>query len=181
MKTVIQPAQLSWRYLWSRPWSAAVNLLLLTLGLAAITWALLMSAQPDTALAAAAHRLRAFGGVLLVLAAISLFMALWRGVHERRADLALLRMLGAPPGRVAGLVLWEAVWLTALASALGLGLGHGLAHGLGGALQLPITGLVWLPTEAGVPLLAAIVAAVAALLPAMQAYRTDAASVMSQR
>ena len=128
--------------------------------------------------------LRAFGGVLLAVAALSVFIALWNAVRERRADLAMLRMLGAPPGRVAGLVLCEALWLASLASALGLLLGHALAHGLGWALQaqglLPVTGWIWLPAEAGVPLLAAGVAALAALLPAVQAYRTDVADLLSQ-
>jgi hypothetical protein len=78
--------------------------------------------------------LRAFGGVLLAVAALSVFIALWNAVRERRADLAMLRMLGAPPGRVAGLVLCEALWLAALASAWaaagprpGAGLGLGAA------------------------------------------------------
>ena len=128
--------------------------------------------------------LRAFGGVLLVVAALSVFIALWNAVRERRFDLAMLRMLGAPPGRVAGLVLCEALWLAALACALGLLLGHGLAHALGWALQaqglLPVTGAVWLPEETGVPLLAGLVAALAALLPAMQAYRTDVADLLVQ-
>ena len=128
--------------------------------------------------------LRAFGGVLLAVAALSVFIALWNAVRERRFDLAMLRMLGAPPGRVAGLVLCEALWLAALACALGLLLGHGLAHALGWALQaqglLPVTGAVWLPQEAGVPLLAGLVAALAALLPAMQAYRTDVADLLVQ-
>ncbi|MFT4241875.1 MAG: ABC transporter permease [Acidovorax sp.] len=128
--------------------------------------------------------LRAFGGVLLAVAAASVFIALWNAVRERRADLAMLRMLGAPPGRVAGLVLWEALWLAALASVLGLLLGHALAHALGWALQvqglLPVTGLVWLPAEAGVPLLAALVAVLAALLPALQAYRTEVADLLAQ-
>ncbi len=128
--------------------------------------------------------LRAFGGVLLAVAALSVFIALWNAVRERRFDLAMLRMLGAPPGRVAGLVLCEALWLAALACALGLLLGHGLAHALGWALQpqglLPVTGAVWLPEEVGVPLLAGLVAALAALLPAMQAYRTDVADLLVQ-
>ncbi|RYF68835.1 MAG: ABC transporter permease [Comamonadaceae bacterium] len=128
--------------------------------------------------------LRAFGGVLLAVAALSVFIALWNAVRERRADLAMLRMLGAPPGRVAGLVLWEALWLAAMASALGLLMGHALAHTLGWVLQsqglLPVSGLVWLPAEAGVPLLAGAVAALAALLPAMQAYRTEVADLLSQ-
>ena len=127
--------------------------------------------------------LRAFGGVLLAVAALSVFIALWNAVRERRADLAMLRMLGAPPGRVAGLVLWEALWLAALASILGLLLGHVLTHGLGWALStqglLPVTGRVWLPEEAGVPLLAVGVAALAALVPALQAYSTEVADLLS--
>ena len=59
-----------------------------------------------------------------------------------------------------------------------------LAQALGWTLQaqglLPVTGWVWLPAEAGVPLLAAGVAGLAALLPAMQAYRTDVADLLSQ-
>lgn len=128
--------------------------------------------------------LRAFGGVLLAVAALSVFIALWNAVRERRFDLTMLRMLGAPPGRVAGLVLCEALWLAVVASGLGLLLGHGLAHAMGWALQaqglLPVTGALWLPEEAGVPLLAGLVAAVAALLPAMQAYRTDVADLLVQ-
>ena len=58
------------------------------------------------------------------------------------------------------------------------------AQALGWALQaqglLPVTGWIWLPAEAGVPLLAAGVAALAALLPAMQAYRTDVADLLVQ-
>ncbi|GAB2535118.1 ABC transporter permease [Simplicispira piscis] len=128
--------------------------------------------------------LRAMGGALLAVAALSVFIALWNAVRERRADIAMLRMLGAPPGRVAGLLLCEALWLALLASSLGLLLGHGLAELLGRVLQaqglLPVTGLRWLPAEAGVPLLAVAVAMLAALAPALQAYRSDVADLLAQ-
>ena len=45
MKTIA----LSWRYLWSRPMGAALNVLLLSLGLASITFLLLVSFQLDKA------------------------------------------------------------------------------------------------------------------------------------
>jgi len=45
MKTIA----LSWRYLWSRPLGAALNVLLLSLGLASITFLLLVSFQLDKA------------------------------------------------------------------------------------------------------------------------------------
>jgi putative ABC transport system permease protein len=41
--------------------------------------------------------LRTFAGVLLLTAGLSVFIALWSAVRERSGDLALLRMLGAPP------------------------------------------------------------------------------------
>ena len=127
--------------------------------------------------------LRAFGAVLLVVAALSVFIALWNAVRERRADLAMLRMLGAPPRRVAGLLWCEALWLALLATGLGLLLGHALAELMGYLLQaqglLPVTGRLWLATEWLVPALATGVALLAALLPALQAYRADVAELLA--
>ncbi len=59
--------------------------------------------------------LRAFAAVLLLTAGLSVFIALWSAVRERQGDLALLRLLGAPPRRLAALLLCEAMWLASLA------------------------------------------------------------------
>ena len=112
--------------------------------------------------------LRAFGAVLLVVAALSVFIALWNAVRERR---------------VAGLLWCEALWLALLATGLGLVLGHALAELMGYLLQaqglLPVTGRLWLATEWLVPALATGVALLAALLPALQAYRADVAELLA--
>jgi putative ABC transport system permease protein len=68
--------------------------------------------------------LRAFAGLLLLTAGLGVFIALWNAVRERRADLALLRMLGAAPAKMAALLVTEALWLGLLASVLGLALGQ---------------------------------------------------------
>jgi putative ABC transport system permease protein len=129
--------------------------------------------------------LRGFGAVLLLTAALSVFIALWNAVRERRADLAMLRMLGASPQKVAGLVLCEALLLALLATALGLLAGHGLAELVGYWLQtersVAITGWVWLPVEWWVPLMGVAVAALAALLPALHAYRLDVTTLLNSR
>lgn len=121
--------------------------------------------------------LRAFGVVLLAIAGLSVFIALWHAVRERRSDLALLRMLGAPPSRLAGLLLCEALWLALLASVLGLLGGHLLTALLGWMLPpdntLPLRGTVVLASEWAVPLAAALVAGLAAVLPALQALRVE--------
>jgi putative ABC transport system permease protein len=129
--------------------------------------------------------LRAFAGVLLLTAGLSVFIALWSAVRERRADLALLRMLGAPPARIAVLLLTEAVWLGVLATVLGLLLGQGFAAALGWLLQLDnsllIGGMVW-PLELWVvPCLALLVSLVSALLPAWAGYRVSVLELLQTR
>ncbi len=129
--------------------------------------------------------LRAFAGVLLLTAGLSVFIALWSAVRERRADLALLRMLGAPPAKVAALLLTEALWLGALAAVLGLAGGQALAALIGWLLQLDnsllIGGLVWPPELMLVPLMALGVSLVAALLPALGAYRVNVFELLQSR
>ena len=119
--------------------------------------------------------LGAFAGVLLFTAGLSVFIALWGAVRERRGDLALLRMLGAPPRKVAALLFLEALWLGLLAAVLGVLAGQGMAAGLAWLLQLDnsllIGGMAW-PIELWVvPAVALGVSLVAAILPALGAYR----------
>lgn len=129
--------------------------------------------------------LRGLGAVLLLTAALSVFIALWNAVRERRADLAMLRMLGATPAKVAALLLCEALWLALLACVLGLAAGHGLTSLVGSVLRaqqsLPLSGWQWVPGEAWIPLLALGVAALAAALPALGAYRVDVARLLNTR
>lgn len=129
--------------------------------------------------------LRVLAAVLVVVAGLSVFIALWSAVRERRADLAMLRMLGAPPARVAALLLCEALWLALLACALGLLAAHALTAGMGEMLMarhsLAITGWQWVPGVAWVPVLAFGVAVVAALLPALSAYRVDVTQLLNSR
>lgn len=129
--------------------------------------------------------MKALASVLLLTAALSVFIALWSAVRERRADLALLRMLGAPPSKVAGLLLCEALWLALLATVLGLAAGQGLVLLMGWALQLQqsvlIGGMVWPQALAVVPALALGVAVLSALLPAWEAYRVSVFELLQAR
>ncbi|MGV3727687.1 ABC transporter permease [Hydrogenophaga sp.] len=129
--------------------------------------------------------LRALAAVLVVVAGLSVFIALWSAVRERRPDLAMLRMLGAPPARVAALLLCEALWLAALACVVGLLAAHALTAVAGEVLMarhsLAISGWQWVPGETWVPVLAFGVAVVAALLPAIHAYRIDVTQLLNSR
>ncbi len=121
--------------------------------------------------------MRGAAGVLLAVAALSVFVALTHAVREREPDLAMLRMLGARAWRIAALPLLEAFWLATLGLVLGLLLGHAMVHVLGQVLReqqsLPLTAAWWTPT---VMLLAAgvwVLAAVAALVPSWRCFRLD--------
>jgi len=121
--------------------------------------------------------LRGFGLVLLAAAAMSVFIALSHAVREREADLAMLRMLGAPPSRVAMLIAAEALWLALLGCALGLVLGHGLTHLLGLLLasqrSLAVSGAWWSTDEAAIVAGALALALASAVRPAWRAARLD--------
>lgn len=128
--------------------------------------------------------LRGFAAVLLLTASLSVFIALWNAVRERQADLAMLRMLGAPAPRGAGLVLAEALWLGLLACLLGLLLGHGLtalvSHWLVAEKSLALNPWQWASAEVYVPMLGLGVAVLAALLPVVQAYRVDVFQLLNR-
>jgi len=128
--------------------------------------------------------LRAFALVLVAAAGLSIFIALYNAMEERRYDLAVMRMLGASPGKLMRLVLLEAIVLALVGAAIGLVLGHLAAEAVGGMLaaekQASITGATWLGAELWLVALAVAVGFVAGLVPAWRAYRTDIATTLAQ-
>ena len=129
--------------------------------------------------------LRAFAGVLLLTAGLSVFIALWSAVRERRSDLALLRMLGAPPAKIAALLMGEALWLGILSACIGLAGGQALTALIGLMLQLDnsllIGGLVWPLELLWIPALACAISLAAAILPALGAYRVSVLELLQSR
>jgi putative ABC transport system permease protein len=128
--------------------------------------------------------LRAFGLVLVLVAGLSVFIALLNALEDRRYDLAVMRMLGASRAKLMGLMLLEGATLSAAGGVAGLALGHVLAEALGAALkaaqQTAVTGWAWHPQELWLLALAAGVGVAAALLPAWRAYRAEVAPVLAE-
>jgi len=128
--------------------------------------------------------LRAFAAVLILAAGLSVFIALYTALEERRYDLAVMRALGGSPGRLFGLLMTEGIVLAVLGAAIGLGVGHLLAAAMGAWLesqqQYPVSGLEWRQEELWVLAVALGVGLVAALLPAWRAYRTDVSSTLAR-
>jgi putative ABC transport system permease protein len=142
----------------------------------------LESARLLRAVGAGVEVLQGLGALLVAMAGLSLLVTMTHAVREREADLALLRLMGAPPRRLAALMAWEASWLAALAIVLGLALGHGLTHLLGWMLMtdrsLTLTGW-WLTPWHGVWVVGALTVSWAAVAwPLWRVMRVDVTALL---
>lgn len=127
---------------------------------------------------------RVFAYLLIVTAALSMFVALYTALERRQYDLAIMRTVGAGRGRVFLQILVEGQILALAGTALGLGLGHAVAEGLSMWLsrtqEVAFTGSIWVTEELWLFVVALCVGGIAALLPALRAYRLDVAGVLAR-
>lgn len=127
--------------------------------------------------------LRGIAAIMLISAALSMFGALYNALEERKADMAILRTLGAHPAKLLFLLLAEGLTLALTGAALGWIAGHAAVEVLGRMLledqNLALSGLVVAPAEAWLALVAVVVGFAAALLPALRAYRTEIATTLA--
>jgi len=126
--------------------------------------------------------LQGFGGMLLLSSLLSLFIVQMNLVREREADLALLRLMGAPPGRLAALVALQSLLIVSASLLLGLLLAHAaqalLALWLAGQQSLSLEPLFVSPLELLLWPLGLVLALLAAVLPARRALRTEVTQLL---
>ena len=129
--------------------------------------------------------IRAFGGVVLATAALSLFIALYHALNERAYDIAVLRTLGARPAAIALMLMLEALMLAALGGVLGLVLAHGLAAVLARWMadqqSLRIDPWAFAASELWLLVPAFVAATLAALLPSWRAARANISATLARR
>ena len=112
-----------------------------------------------------------FGALAVVIAALGLYGVTSYTVNRRVTEIGIRRALGAQRGHVLRLVLGHSVTLTAVGIALGLAGAAAVTRALG-ALLFGLTPLDS-TTFTAVAVLFAVVATLAALLPAHRATRVD--------
>lgn len=126
--------------------------------------------------------LRGVSTLVVVVALIGVMVALYNTMGARRREFAVLRALGARRRTLLGLVTAESALIALLGGLLGLAL-SAITIGLGADLLQGRTGvsIAVTPDVGDLLLLAAVTAAgaLAGLVPAAAAYRTEAARILS--
>ena len=126
--------------------------------------------------------LQAIGILIMIIAALSVFISLLNSLKERKYELALMRSLGASPFKLFGLVIQESLLLCLSGYVFGIILGRVAIMMLSsfgeeqfhfGVSQSGVSMIeVWLlPFTLGVGLIAAII-------PAIRAYRSDISTIL---
>ena len=130
------------------------------------------------------NMIRSFAYIIIVIAGLSIFISLYNALKDRKYDLAIMRSLGASRGKLFVHVILEGILITFLGGILGFVFGHGLVEILAGyyekSEEVGITGLVFVNQEWLVLLISIGVGILSALLPALNAYRTDISKVLAQ-
>jgi putative ABC transport system permease protein len=126
----------------------------------------------------------AFGGVLIGIAAIGFFITLFNAVNERRYDIALMRSLGATRTKVLSVMLAEGLLLGIASLLLGVLLGHLFAVAMQQWIEqtkhLSLGAIGFHPSEIYVAMAALFVSILAAIIPAIMAYRVNVVQVLAE-
>jgi len=127
--------------------------------------------------------LMGFAYVLIFISALSIFIALYNSLKERRYDLAIMRSMGASRFKLFVTVLVEGSTLTLAGSIIGLLLAHGILMLLAVVIEetrkAGISGIVFYREEWIILVGSLFLGVLCALLPAVQAYRTDISKVLA--
>jgi putative ABC transport system permease protein len=151
----------------------------------------LMAASPpneiarlQTNLGVGTDALKALAWVIVFVSGLSIFISLYSSLKERKYELALMRVMGGSPGTLFQLILTEGLLLAILGYGLGILLSHAgmtvLAGFMENAYRYSFKGWRFLIAEFWLLAGALAVGFVAALLPAIQARRTDISNTLAK-
>lgn len=122
--------------------------------------------------------------VIMIIAAVSMFVAMFNSLKDRQYEIALMRVMGSSAGKVFLSILLEGVYLAILGFGLGWLLSHLGMQVFSGYLteeyHYDFSGWVFLPTEIYIFIGALVIGIVAAIYPAFKAYSTDISETLSK-
>ncbi len=124
-----------------------------------------------------------FAYFIMGVSAVSVFISLYNSLKERRYDLAVMRTMGASPAALFTLIILKAVILTLVGSIIGLFFGHLIMQIIGlyqESSQAKLTGMVFMKDEFYLIFTGICIGIIAAIIPAIEAYRTDISKTLSR-
>ncbi|MCX2451938.1 ABC transporter permease [Pedobacter sp. PLR] len=124
-----------------------------------------------------------FAVLIMLIAAISVFVNLYNSLKERKYDLAIMRTLGASRGKLFGIVIIEGIILTFAGTIIGVALGHFALQFIGHyqeSNQARLTGMIFLQEEIYLFVAGLAIGIFAAIIPAIQAYRSNISKILSK-
>jgi putative ABC transport system permease protein len=122
--------------------------------------------------------------LVMFVAAGTLLASLYNTMNERRREFAILRSLGARRSTLLGIIVMESSLIAGLGALLGFAVYYGILAGAAAVIRQE-TGVVldlaaWHPALLWTPIGMVIVGAFAGSIPAIKAYSTDVAKVLSE-
>lgn len=128
--------------------------------------------------------LRNLAIIIALVSAFSIFISLFSSLRERKYELALMRVMGASPGKLFLLIILEGMVLAFFGFLVGLIISHVgmevLASYAKSSYRYSFTGKTFLNAEWWILLASLAIGFVAAIIPAIQAYRTDIHNTLSK-
>lgn len=127
--------------------------------------------------------LRGFAGVLIFISGLSIFIALYNSLKDRRYDLAIMRALGAGRMKLFISILMEGGFLATAGSAFGIVLGHItvliFVLSFPEGRKMDMTANVFYGEELYLLGGSILLGVLCSVIPAIQAYRTDIHKVLA--
>lgn len=120
--------------------------------------------------------------VLMLIAALSVFISLYNALKNRKYDLAIMRTMGASQIKLFTLIIVEGIVITALGGIAGILFGHLVLNYIGTLTSQSsdfINAFQFYPFEFVILLLAVVIGIFAALIPAFKAYNTTISKTLS--
>jgi len=121
---------------------------------------------------------------ITIVSALSIFIALFSSLRERRYELALMRAMGAGRAELFLLIITEGLLVAVIGYVLGILLSHGilalLASNVQDDFRYTLSPWRFLTAEGWLLLAALFIGFLAAVIPATQAARTDIAETLTK-
>ncbi|MGH1336360.1 MAG: FtsX-like permease family protein [Aureispira sp.] len=128
--------------------------------------------------------LRALALIIILISAFSMFISLYSSLKERRYEMALMRVQGARPTQLFTMIIVEGILVALVGFLIGITISHLgmeiMAAQLEETYKYTFTGWTFLLEETFLFLGTVLIGFLAAVLPAIQAYRVDISATLSE-